>query len=111
VNLTDTDSNTYCAALDQTATGRFVSATGKLLLAANQIGGYINPSIDGVAPLSACGSSGSDTDTWCQPASISDSNQRALFVIASIVTPGGIPQGQQPTLTQLNFYAQVLRTT
>ncbi len=111
VNVTDTDSNTYCAALDQGSTGKFVSSTGKLLLAANEIGGYIVPSVDGVAGLSACASSGSDTDTWCQPASVTDSSQRALFVIASIVTPGGIPEGQQPNLNQLTFYAQVLRSS
>ena len=109
VNLTDTDSNTYCAALDQGATGRFVSSTGKLLLAGNQVGGFLIPVKDGSGNLSSCTSSGSDTDVWCQPASISDSNQRALFVIASIVTPGGIPLGQQPNLTSLNFFIGVRR--
>ena len=109
VNLTDTDSQTYCAALDQGATGRFASSTGKLLLAGNQVGGFQLPSVDGSGALSACASSGSDTDSWCQPASISDSNQRALFVIASIVTPGGIPQGQQPDLNTLNFFIDTRR--
>ncbi|HUY06607.1 MAG TPA: hypothetical protein VMU99_05055 [Acidimicrobiales bacterium] len=104
VNLTDTDGKTYCVALDQGSTGRFVSSVGKLLLAQNQVGGYLLPSISGSGTLSACASSGTDTDTWCQPASITDANQRALFVIASIVTPGGIPQGQQPGLATLSFY-------
>lgn len=108
VNVTDTDSNTYCVALDQGATGKFVSSTGKLLLAQNQISGYLFTSVDGSGSLSACASSGSDTDTWCQPASVSDASQRALFVIASIVTPGGIPQGQQPQLSSLTFYTDVL---
>lgn len=107
VNLTDTDSNTYCAALDQGATGKFANSTGKLLLARNQVAGYLLASVDGSGSLSACASSGSDTDTWCQPASLADSNQRALFVIASIVTPGGIPQGQQPGLSSLTFYTEV----
>lgn len=110
VNLTDTDSNTYCAALDQGATGKFANSTGKLLLAQNQVAGYLTPSLDGSGTLSACTSSGSDTDTWCQPASITDSSQRALYVIASIVTPGGIPQGQQPDLSSLTFYTDVRAT-
>jgi hypothetical protein len=104
VNLTDTDSNTYCAALDQSATGKWVSSTGKLLLSRIQIGGYLIPSLDGSGALSACASSATDTNTWCQPASVTDPNQRAAFVIASIVTPGGIPQGQQANLSSLTFY-------
>lgn len=110
VNLTDTNADTYCAALDESATGKFANSSGKLLLAQNQVAGYLKPSIDGSGSLSACASSGSDTNTWCQPASVSDSNQRALYVIASIVTPGGIPQGQQPNLSSLTFYTQVMPT-
>jgi len=109
VNLTDTDSNTYCAALDQGATGQFASPAGKLLLAQNQVGGFLLPSVDGSGTLSACAASATDTDTWCEPASLlpSNSNQRALFVVASIVTPGGIPQGQQPSLSTMSFYIGV----
>lgn len=110
VDVTDTDSNTYCAALDQGATGKFVSAAGKLMLAQNQVTGYLLASVDASGTVNACASSGSDTDVWCQPSSVTDPSQRALFVIASIVTPGGIPQGQQPQLTSLNFYTEV-RTT
>lgn len=108
VNVTDTDSNTYCAALDENATGKFANPSGKLLLAQNQVAGYLAPKVDGSGSLSPCASSASDTDTWCQPASVTDSNQRTLFVIASIVTPGGIPQGQQPDLSSLTFYTNVL---
>lgn len=110
VNVTDTDSNSYCAALDQGATGKFVSSTGKLLLGQNQISGYLVTSVDGSGSLSACAPSASDTDAWCQPVSVSNSSQRALFVIASIITPGGIPQGQQPQLNSLSFYTDVLPT-
>jgi hypothetical protein len=107
VNVTDTDANSYCAALDAGTTGKFVSAAGKLLLAQNQISGYLLTSVDGSGSLSACASSGNDSDAWCRPASVSDVNQRVLFVIASIVTPGGIPQGQQPQLDSLDFYTDV----
>jgi hypothetical protein len=107
INLTDTDSNSYCAALDQSSTGRFVSSTGKLLLAANQIEGFLLPKTDGSGALNACTSSATDTDAWCQPASVTNSDQRALFVVASIVTPGGLPQGQQPDLNNLSFYTDV----
>jgi hypothetical protein len=109
VNLTDTDSATYCAALDQGATGRFVSSTGKLLLAQNQVDGFLLPALDGSDTLDSCASSGGDTDVWCQPASVTDPNQRALFLIASIVTPGGIPEGQQPDLNSLDFFIGVRR--
>ncbi len=107
VNLTDTDSSSYCAALDQNATGKFVNSSGKLLLARDQISGYLLTTVDGSGSLSSCASSVTDTDTWCQPASVSNASQRALFVVASIVTPGGLPQGQQPQLTSLNFYTAV----
>ena len=107
VNLTDTDGHTYCVTLDQGATGRFTSSTGKLLLGQNQVGGYLVPSIL-TSTISACAIAASDvTGTPCLPTSVTDSNQRALWVIASIVTPGGIPQGVQPTLSTLNFYTGV----
>jgi hypothetical protein len=108
VNVVDpANSAVYCAALDQGATGRFASSTGKLLLSLSQVGGFLRPSVSGSGTLSACASSVTDTDAWCQQASLTNANQRALFVIASIVTPGGIPQGQQPTLTTLSFYIGV----
>jgi hypothetical protein len=110
VNVTDsTDSNnTYCAALDQTATGsNSVSSTGKLLLAPSLISGFLSPQLDETVTGSACTSTVNDTLTnWCQPATGVTSSQRALFVIASIVTPGGIPQGQQASLSSLYFFAQ-----
>lgn len=105
VNLTDpSDGATYCAALDTGATGPVVSSTGKLLLSGSQVAGYLFTANLSSSTISACASSSVDTLSWCQPASVTDSNQRALFVIASIVTPGGIPQGQQPSLSSLTFY-------
>ena len=107
INLTDTDNNTYCVTLDQGSTGRYVSPTGKLLLAQNQVGGYLIPSVS-TNTISACTTATVDvTGTPCQPASITDSAQRALWVIASIVTPGTIPQGVQPTLSTLSFFIGV----
>lgn len=111
VNLTDTDSNPYCAALDETATGKFASPTGKLLLAINQVSGFLYPNLDGsgsmVSPCPLQSADPNDTGSWCQATSITDANQRALFVVASIVTPGGIPQGQQASLSTLTFYVTV----
>jgi len=114
INLTDTGNSTYCVTLDEGSTGRYVSSTGKLLLAQNQVGGYLIPSINtstisacGAAPLDGSGNPYDVTGTPCQPASITDSNQRALWVIASIVTPGTIPQGVQPSLTTLSFFVGV----
>ena len=110
VNITDTDSTALCGALDQAATGSAsVSPTGKLLLAPTVVGGTLTPALDGSGAISACAAAANDNGGWCQPASISDSNQRALFVVASIVTPGTIPQGQQADLSTLDFFTSVRR--
>lgn len=111
LNLTDTDSNTYCVALDQTATGSpSVSAEGKLLLTANTIAGDINPKLSGSSSLSACAANVvNDNDVWCQPASIADANQRALFVVATVTIPGTIPAGQQASVSTLGFYVKASR--
>lgn len=111
INLTDTDGAAYCVSLDQTATGSpSVSSAGKLLLNPNLVGGSLNPGVDASSTLSACASNSSnDNDVWCQPASITDANQRALFVIASITVPGTIPVGQQASVSSLGFYVKVRR--
>jgi len=111
INLTDTDSNSYCVALDQSATGSpSVSPTGKLLLTKSIVAGNLNPSLDGSGALSACASNTlNDNDVWCQPASVTDANQRALFVIASVTTPGTIPAGQQASVSTLGFFVKVRR--
>lgn len=115
VNITDTDNGTYCAALDQTATGSASVLNGKLLLAKNLVSGYLAPALDGSASVSACGASTANSTAteealpWCQPTSVTDPNQRALFVVASIVTPGGIPQGQQSSLSNLYFFFESAR--
>jgi len=114
VTILDSDNNSYCVALDQQATGQFASSTGKLLLAQNQVGGFLTPSLDESAQSSP--NCGSGTVAWCQPLSLQSSdsataalmaNQRVLFVVASIVTPGGVPQGQQPSISTLSFYIGV----
>lgn len=111
INLTDTDSATYCVSLDQTATGSpSVSSAGKLLLERNLVGGNLNPGVDASSALSACASNiSNDNDVWCQPASITNANQRALFVIASVTVPGTIPVGQQASVSTLGFYVKVRR--
>lgn len=110
VNVTDADSNSYCAALDETATG-LVDSAGKLLLGGSQVTGYLLPARPGGSALDACAeASGSLTLSQerslaaCQPASASSEFQNTFFVVASIVTPGGIPQGQQATLSGLAFH-------
>jgi len=111
VNLTDTDNATYCVSLDQSSTGSpSVSSAGKLLLAKDIVAGNVNPALDGSGTLSACAANVSnDNDVWCQPASVTDANQRALFVIASVTTPGTIPPGQQASVSTLGFYVRVRR--
>lgn len=111
INLTDTDNATYCVALDQSATGSpSVSSSGKLLLAKNIVGGNLNPADDLSGAESACAANTSnDNDVPCQPASVTDANQRALFVIASVTTPGTIPPGQQGSVGSLSFFVRVRR--
>lgn len=111
INLTDTDSNTYCVSLDQGSTGSpSVSSTGKLLLAKNIVAGNLNPVQDLSGAESACAANTlNDNDVPCQPASVTDSNQRALFVIASVTTPGTIPPGQQGSVGSLAFFVHVRR--
>ena len=112
VNITDTDGSTYCGALDESATGSSsVSSAGKLLLAKSIVGGYLKPALDGSGSVAGCAGSSVDTGSWCQPSSISDADQRALFLVASIVTPGGIPQGQQASLDSLDFFEQAAAVT
>lgn len=107
VTITDTDSKTLCGALDEGAKGSAsVSKTGKLLLAKSIVGGYLDPSIAGKAALKECTAT---KEEWCQPKTVTDENQDALYLVASIVTPGGIPQGQQSQAGSLNFFAHAKR--
>lgn len=109
----------FCAVLAPSpnqATGSGVSESGKLLLAKNFQAGYLRPRLAAPASPGTCGSTipggASDVnDPWCQPASAVGADQRVLYLIASIVTPGGIPQGQQTNLNQLTFYIEGKRAT
>lgn len=111
VNITDPDnSQSLCGSLDQSATGSSsVSSTGKLLLAKSLVTGFLDPALDGSGALSACASALNDSGGWCQPSSVSDSDKRALYLVSSIVTPGGIPQGQSATGTSLDFFVKAKR--
>ena len=104
--------NTYCLALDESATGTSVSSSGKELLSHNQVGGFLAPQETSSGTLNACvTSSVSETvnDPWCQPSTVTNASQRVLYVVASIVTPGGVPQGQQPNLNTMGFFIGVRR--
>lgn len=112
VNVTDSDGDTYCMALDEGASGTpNVSSTGKLLLAQNAIAGYLLPAATLASSPSDCAPSSSDTDVYCQPASAGavSGGKRSLYVVTSITTPGGVPQGQVATLSTLSFYVNVDR--
>lgn len=110
VSLTDTDGTTLCAALDESATGSgSVSDTGKLLLARDLVAGYLVPGLDGGAPVPACAPASTDTGGWCQPASLASPAQRALYLVASVTTPGDQPKGQQRDLSSLTFFVSVRR--
>lgn len=105
VTIEDTNKEKLCSALDEGAKGSAsVSETGKLLLSKGLIAGYLRPSING-EKLSACAASGT---SWCKPPTAGE-HQAALYLVTSIVTPGGIPQGQQAQASKLNFYTKVKR--
>lgn len=115
VNIT-VSSQTYCAALDTGSTGSGVSS-GKLLLTKTAFSGYLSPSEAGSGSLSACAAISGVTNEsqeeampWCQLASTTDANQNDEFIVASITTPGGNPQGQQPDLNTLQFFIQAKTT-
>jgi len=96
-----------CGALDEGAGGSpSVSTTGKLLLAKTGVNGFLDPSITGQAGLKPC----SETkEVWCQPSTVTNTNTDVLYLVASIVTPGGIPQGQQLQVGSLKFFIRAKR--
>lgn len=114
VNVTDTDGVVYCMALDQGSTGSpAVSSTGKLLLARNAVAGWMRPAATLASSPSDCASvlaadNPTDSDVYCQPAT-AGTGQRSLYVVASIVTPGGTPQGQNPSPGNLDLFVKVSR--
>lgn len=107
VKVTDTDSTQLCVHLDTGAGVKPPFDLGRLLLARTIHTGYLLPSVDGSATLPACTGI---TTSWCKPASVSNADQRALFVAAQILTPGGNPQGQQSNLNALKFFVEVRRS-
>ncbi len=93
---------TYCASLSTASAGKFVNATGKLLLAYNQVHGYLlTHTFPSTATLPSCSAT---AVTWCQPPGLPTAQSRAIYVVASIVDPGNTPTGQQSQLTSLSFY-------
>src|SRR5579875_104302 len=102
VNISST---TYCLELATGTKGKFTSTTGKLLLADNQVEGYMITHLPQAtvttSPLAACSPS---TTSWCQDPTVTTPSSRVLYVVASIVNPGNTPKGQQAQLTHLTFY-------
>ncbi|MDE3222258.1 MAG: hypothetical protein KGL79_02365 [Acidobacteriota bacterium] len=113
VNITDTDNATYCAVLDETTTGTLVDpSNGKMIISKNSVGGTLIPQATSSGTAAACAASltaESLSETWCNPATVTNANSRALFVVASILTPGGVPQGQQPDLNTMGFFVDARR--
>jgi hypothetical protein len=119
VNLTEGGQG-YCAVLDTAETGYPTSqmVSNKLRLSQNMVGGYLTPSLDGTTGTNAaCGAASSgalsaDDAAWCNPATVSVNDQRALFAIATITTSGGIPYGTyQAQATNLQVFMQARRAS
>lgn len=100
----------YCSELDGSVTGSSnVGTNGKLFLAKNLPSGYMLSTKADNGSLATCTTftgtaSTESTLPWCQPEGVSTTG--VIFVAASILTPGGIPPGQQATLTSLSFFVQ-----
>lgn len=91
---------TYCTLPDKGATGSpSVSGTGTLLLAKNQLVGYLIPSVNGNNTDAACTATPA---TWCQTSS-DGTGQRAIYAVAAITVPGGTPSGQAAQAGSLKF--------
>lgn len=99
----DYNGTSHCSRLDTSALGKLVS-DGKLVLTRELISGQIQPKASD-ASVSACGGVVSNT-TWCRPIGV-DANKNILFVGATIVTPGGKPQGQVNNVSDLKFFFNV----
>jgi hypothetical protein len=119
VNLTEGGQG-YCAVLDTAETGYPTSqmVSNKLRLSQNLVGGFLTPQLDGTTGTNAvCGAASSgalsaDDAAWCNPATVSDNDQRALFAIATITTSGGIPYGSyQAQTSNLQVYMQARRAS
>jgi hypothetical protein len=119
VNLTE-GGQPYCAVLDTSETG-FPTAqvvSNKLRLTQSVVGGYLRPQLDGTTGTNAaCGAASSgalsaDDAAWCNPATVSNADQRALFAIATVTTSGGIPFGSyQNNATSLQVFMQAQRSS
>ena len=115
VDVTDSGT-TYCAVLDKTAVGSGNVADGKILESVHQPGGYLLPDLTDGGSLPSCSSVASTSystveqspSNWCQPSSVSGSG--VIYVASAILTPGGVPQGQQSQLKSLSFFINVTRS-
>lgn len=99
----DYNGTSHCSQLDSSALGKLVS-DGKLVLTRELISGQIQPKASD-ASVSACGVVDTNT-TWCRPSG-ADASKNILFVGATIVTPGGKPQGQVNNVSDLKFFFNV----
>lgn len=98
-----------CTKLAAATGSTTVSEAGKLLLTKEVLNGYLEPTGAGSGSLSAC-PAGGESETWCEPLSITNSKQDALYLVASIVVPGGTPHGQQPPESAaLDFFEHLKR--
>jgi hypothetical protein len=99
---------TYCLELATGTKGKFTSTAGELLLADNQVEGYMItrglPQATTAVRTSLLAQCSATTTSWCQVATITTASSRVLYVVASIVNPGNTPKGQQAQLTHLTFY-------
>ena len=102
-------SDYYCALLDTGATGSSSVATsgsdqGELLLSKTLLSGFLLPSATAPpSPVACADDGGSSPSNWCTTTG-QGTDQLTMFVVASILTPGGVPRGQQAKAGNLDFY-------
>ena len=110
-------SNYYCSVLDTGATGSSSEDTehddtqGELMLSKTLLTGFLVPSVAAPGSPAACAEDvGSSPSTWCTTSG-QGTDQLTIFVVASILTPGGRPKGQRPQAGSLSFYVSVSPTS
>lgn len=96
----------FCTLLDSAAGGSTSVSGGQLLLSQSILTGFLAPTVNG-STTAACAADAGGPTAWCQPSTaLAGADQRLLYVVASILTPGGIPQGQQSQVGGLAFYVK-----
>ena len=102
----------YCLIVDPHETGSLMfedssAGSSKLILSPSSISGYIASSLSDPTSTDCTGIN--NADAWCTPTALTPSegySYNVVWLVLTIVTPGGKPAGQQNNINDLSFYTQ-----